>query len=149
MNIQLFSSFCAGLLFGIGLVVANMTDPQKVLNFLNITGNWDASLALVMAAGLTVFSSGYFFLVKPRKAPLLNKQFFIPTRQAIDNKLITGAIFFGIGWGLTGICPGPAITNIVSGNAKIIVFILFMLNGMFCAKLALALNAKKLSEKSI
>jgi uncharacterized protein len=139
-----FSALISGLLFGLGLIVANMVAPQKVLNFLDITGNWDASLALVMAAGLAVFSSGYFLLVKPRKTPILANNFFIPQRKAIDNKLILGAICFGLGWGLTGICPGPAITNILGGNVKIFVFITFMLIGMYCARLAIITSESKL-----
>jgi uncharacterized membrane protein YedE/YeeE len=144
---KFLTSFIAGLLFGIGLIVAQMVNPQKVLNFLDITssgkGGWDGSLMLVMGAGLVVFSSGYFFLIKPRNKPMLAEQFFIPERKLIDNKLLLGAVFFGLGWGLTGICPGPAVTSILSANPKLFVFIGFMLVGMCSAKFAI-----KWSEKS-
>lgn len=142
---KLFSAFIAGLLFGIGLIVANMVDPQKVLSFLDITGKWDASLALVMAAGLTVFSSGYFLLVKTRNAPLLGGHFFIPERKVIDNKLLVGALFFGIGWGISGICPGPALANVLTGDIKIFVFIGFMLVGMYCARILIKFTQSKLA----
>jgi hypothetical protein len=140
---KLFSAFTAGLLFGIGLIVANMVDPQKVLSFLDITGKWDASLALVMAAGLTIFSSGYFLLVKTRKKPLLGEHFFIPEHRIIDNKLLIGAVFFGLGWGLSGICPGPALANVLTGDIKILVFIAFMLMGMYCARLLIKSTQNK------
>jgi len=146
---KLFSAFIAGLLFGIGLIIANMVDPHKVLSFLDITGKWDASLALVMAAGLTVFSSGYFLLVKTRKKPLLGEHFFIPERRIIDNKLLVGAIFFGLGWGLSGICPGPALANVLTGDIKIFVFIAFMLMGMFCAHLLIKVTQNKVAVAQI
>ncbi len=146
---KLFSAFIAGLLFGIGLIIANMVDPHKVLSFLDITGKWDASLALVMAAGLTIFSSGYFLLVKARKKPLLGERFFIPERQIIDNKLLVGAIFFGLGWGLSGICPGPALANVLTGDIKIFVFIAFMLMGMYCARLLIKLTQNKVAVAQI
>jgi len=142
---KFISAFIAGLLFGLGLIIAQMVNPQKVINFLDITGNWDGSLMLVMGAGLTVFSMGYFFIIKARRKPILTEQFFIPERKLIDNKLVTGAILFGLGWGITGICPGPAVTSILSANPKIVVFLSFMLIGMFCAKLAMKKQSKQLT----
>jgi len=141
---KLLSAFIAGLLFGLGLIIAGMTNPQKVLAFLNITGQWDASLMLVMSAGLIIFSMGYFYLVKTRKKPLLVEHFFIPKHRIIDSKLIFGATIFGLGWGLSGICPGPAVTNILSLQPKIFTFIGIMLVGMFFARCLLKLNHHKL-----
>jgi hypothetical protein len=145
---KLFSAFVSGLLFGIGLIIAQMTDPKKVLAFLDVTGQWDPSLILVMVAGLIVFSLGYFYLVKPLQKPLLADKFFIPKRKTIDKKLILGAVLFGLGWGLTGICPGPALTNTLTFEPKILAFIVAMLLGMFTARLTItkpmttALNKK-------
>ncbi len=141
---KLLSAFIAGLLFGLGLIIAGMTNPQKVLAFLDITGQWDASLMLVMSAGLMVFSLGYFYLIKPRQKPILANKFFIPERKVIDKKLIFGAIFFGLGWGLTGICPGPAVTNVLAMQPKLFVFISVMLLGMFCARCVIKYTENKL-----
>lgn len=132
--LRILVAFIAGNLFGFGLIVAQMVDANKVLNFLDIFGQWDPSLAIVMGAGLTVFSVGYMLLVKPKSKPLLDDQFFLPTKKRIDRKLLIGACLFGLGWGLVGICPGPAIVNLVSLDAKIIGFIIAMLLGIFVAK---------------
>ncbi len=140
------TAYISGLLFGLGLIVTQMVNPQKVLNFLNVSGNWDASLLFVMAAGVTVFSLGYFTIIKPRDKPVLADTFFIPIRTFIDSKLIIGAILFGIGWGITGICPGPAVTNILTFNPKIAIFILFMLIGMFFAKKVIILPLKSIKS---
>jgi len=129
------TAYISGLLFGLGLIITQMVNPEKVINFLNIMGDWDASLLFVMGAGVTTFSLGYFFIIKPRNKPVLAPQFFIPERRVIDSKLMIGAIVFGIGWGISGICPGPAVTNILTFNPKIAIFILFMLIGMISAKI--------------
>ncbi len=127
---QLIIALISGLLFGAGLTMSQMVNPAKVLNFLDITGNWDPSLALVMGGALTVFGLGYFLLVKPRNKPLLEKQFFMPDNRVIDKPLFIGAVIFGLGWGLAGICPGPALANLSGRNVKIIGFIVAMLAGM-------------------
>lgn len=124
------SSLLAGFVFGIGLWVSGMANPKKVLGFLDITGDWDASLMLVMAGAVAVTLVG--FRLALRKAnPLLEKQFFLPTREAIDLPLVSGAALFGIGWGIAGYCPGPAITALSTLTTESIVFVAAMLVGGF------------------
>ena len=123
--------FC-GYIFGLGLFVSGMIKPSKVLGFLDIlaiaSGNWDPSLAVVMAAALAVTGTGYA-LIRPR-APLLAAQFQWPAQTAIDAPLIGGAVLFGIGWGLIGLCPGPAIENLATASPPLVVFVLAMAVGM-------------------
>jgi uncharacterized membrane protein YedE/YeeE len=126
---QTVSSFAVGLLFGMGLVVAQMTDPAKVLAFLDIFGNWDPSLALVMAGAVAVASLG-FAAAGRRAAPLWASTFRIPTRRDLDARLITGSALFGIGWGLVGLCPGPALTVLPLGLWQGTLFVAAMLAGM-------------------
>ena len=111
-------SLLAGLLFGLGLAIAQMTNPLKVLGFLDVAGDWDPSLAFVMGAAVVVTLVG-FRLVLQRARPLWSAQFHLPTLTRIDFRLILGAALFGIGWGLTGYCPGPAIAALVSGNVEV------------------------------
>ncbi|UJF22628.1 YeeE/YedE family protein [Shewanella sp. OMA3-2] len=132
--IRALVAFIAGSLFGLGLTVTQMVDANKVLNFLDVFGQWDPSLAIVMAAGLSVFSIGYMLLVKPKSKPLLDNQFFLPTKKHIDRKLLIGACLFGLGWGLVGICPGPAIVNLANLDGKFIGFVIAMLVGMFIGR---------------
>lgn len=119
-----------GILFGAGLSISQMVDPNKVLNFLDILGTWDPSLAFVMVGGISVFSLGYFGFIRKREAPVLAEQFQLPKHTQIDKQLLGGAGLFGLGWGLAGICPGPAIANISGGDTKIMGFIVMMLIGM-------------------
>ncbi|MDG1731951.1 MAG: YeeE/YedE family protein [Thalassotalea sp.] len=129
----LIALFC-GLLFGAGLTVAQMVDPNKVLNFLDLAGTWDASLAFVMGGALVVYSLTYQFIIKKMKTPLCEKSFSLPTQKIVDKRLIIGSSLFGLGWGITGICPGPAIANLSSGNIKVVGFILAMTVGIVVAK---------------
>lgn len=129
----LIALFC-GLLFGAGLTVAQMVDPNKVLNFLDLAGTWDASLAFVMGGALVVYSLTYQFIIKKMKAPLCEQKFSLPTQKIVDKRLIIGSSLFGLGWGITGICPGPAIANLSSGNIKVVGFILAMTIGIVVAK---------------
>jgi uncharacterized protein len=121
--------FISGLLFGVGLTVSGMANPMKILNFLDITGQWDASLIFVMAAGLVVTLTGYQITFK-RNAPLFASSFKLPTRIHIDAKLLTGAALFGLGWGLSGFCPGPAVASLAFGNSESFVFVGAMTIGM-------------------
>lgn len=132
--IQLLSTIIAGLIFGIGLIISQMANPQKVLNFLDITGNWDPSLAFVMGSALVVFVSFYHLVIKRMNQPLACEHFDLPKRTSIDKPLIAGAAIFGIGWGLAGICPGPAIVNITANITQIAIFIVCMAAGMLLAK---------------
>jgi len=143
---KLFVSFFCGLLFGLGLTISQMVNPQKVINFLDISGNWDPSLMFVMGGGLLVFGLGFFFVIKKMTQPILSNQFFIPERKLIDKNLLIGAVLFGTGWGLTGICPGPAMANVLSFEPKIFAFIGMMLIGMFAARLTLKSTATTTTE---
>lgn len=124
------ASFVCGLLFGLGLLISGMTEPAKVQGFLDIFGAWDATLAFVMAGAVAVASAG-FALARVRGAPVLGGSLNWPTRHDIDTPLVAGSALFGIGWGLAGICPGPALVNLAGLSAGIIVFVAAMLLGMF------------------
>jgi len=119
----------AGLLFGIGLVVADMTNPAKVRAFLDIGGNWDPSLAIVMVTALLVPGIGYRLVFK-RDKPLFAPTFQTPTNTALDARLLIGAGLFGVGWGLVGLCPGPAIAALSFGGWPVLGFFAAMAAGM-------------------
>jgi uncharacterized membrane protein YedE/YeeE len=120
--------FC-GFLFGWGLLISGMMQPAKVLAFLDIFGAWDPSLAVVMAAALAVSSLGYAF-VRRRPRPLFAERSLWPDRKDIDRPLVLGSLSFGIGWGLVGLCPGPALENLATLSPKITIFVLAMAAGM-------------------
>lgn len=122
-------SFACGLIFGAGLLISGMTQTGKVLGFLDIFGAWDATLAFVMAGAVAVTSIG-FALAKRRGAPMFAAQSLWPTRKDIDAPLVTGAVLFGIGWGLVGLCPGPALVNLAGLGLPVIVFVAAMAAGM-------------------
>lgn len=129
MNRQTASSFIAGLVFGLGLILAGMANPQKVLAFLDLVGAWDPSLALVMAAAVAVASVG-FALVGKRRHSLLGEPVRLPRGGKVDRRLLLGGFGFGVGWGLAGFCPGPAVVAIGAGSVKGLVFVAAMLAGM-------------------
>lgn len=116
----------SGLLFGIGLTVSNMVNPQRVLAFLDPFGVWDPTLGFVMAGALAITIPG-FSLVLKREKPWFSEKFALPTKKEVDAPLITGAAIFGLGWGLVGLCPGPAITALVSLDSGLILFCTVML----------------------
>ncbi len=124
------ASFIAGLVFGVGLLISGMTEPSKVIGFLDIFGAWDATLAFVMAGAVAVSAIG-FALARRRSAPVLASRFAWPVRSDIDAPLVIGSALFGVGWGLSGICPGPALVNLTGLSAPIIVFVATMVLGMF------------------
>ena len=124
------ATFLIGVLFALGLGLSGMTQPQKVLAFLDLRGNWDPSLLLVLAGAVVVYFFS-FILIRKRSAPMLTEKFSLPTKRAIDQNLVFGSLLFGIGWGIAGFCPGPAITMLVTGNHSILVFVLSMTVGMF------------------
>jgi uncharacterized membrane protein YedE/YeeE len=123
------AALICGLVFGWGLLISGMMQPAKVLAFLDIFGNWDPSLAVVMAAALAVSSAG-FALAKRRERPLFAAQSLWPTRSDIDRPLVIGAVLFGTGWGLSGLCPGPALENLATLSPRLVVFVIAMAAGM-------------------
>jgi uncharacterized membrane protein YedE/YeeE len=126
------ASLTAGFVFGLGLLVSGMANPAKVLGFLDLAGAWDPSLALVMAGAVAV-AAGAFALMKKRTRTLLGAPVLLPTPRSIDRRLILGSLVFGVGWGLAGICPGPALVLVGTGSAKGLVFLVAMIagNGIF------------------
>ena len=123
-------SLIFGTLFGLGLTISGMVLPAKVLGFLDVTGDWDPSLSLVMGGALLVFIPGYLFLVKPRARSLAGEPFHLSKKRQLDPRLLLGSALFGVGWGLLGICPGPAITALVTGQWQIGLFVVAMLLGI-------------------
>ncbi len=126
-------SLLAGVLMGLGLAVSGMIDPAKVLNFLDLAGDWDPTLVIVMASALVTTMAGYR-LVLSRGVPLFAPSFSLPRRRDIDLQLIAGAALFGIGWGLAGFCPGPAVAALTSLRAEPFLFVAAMAAGMAIAK---------------
>jgi len=127
------ASLVCGFIFGLGLLISGMMQPSKVLAFLDIlgirTGTWDPSLAVVMVVALAVSGIGYW-LVQQRPQPVLAPKFDIPTKTAIDTPLVAGSAMFGVGWGLVGLCPGPALENLATLSPPLIVFCIAMAAGM-------------------
>jgi len=132
--VRILPAFAVGLLFGLGLLVSQMANPGKVLAFLDVFGPWDASLARVMAGAVAASSLGYL-IVKRLGAPLLSSKFDVPTRRDLDPRLLAGAAIFGIGWGLVGLCPGPALTLLPFGLWQALVFVAAMMLGMLSFRL--------------
>ncbi|WP_407334223.1 DUF6691 family protein [Enterovibrio sp. 27052020O] len=121
----------AGVLFGLGMMISGMVNPANVIGFLDIFGQWNPSLAFVMGGALLVFTPGYFFLIRKQAKPMLSETFCVSENPSIDQRLITGSALFGIGWGLAGICPGPAVTALGSGSGTVALFFLSMIVGMY------------------
>jgi uncharacterized membrane protein YedE/YeeE len=129
--------FGIGLLFGLGLIVAGMSDPAKVLNFFDLgaiaTGGWDPSLAFVMAGAIAVTFFGYRVVLRQSR-PVFGERFHLPTAQELDNRILLGPAIFGIGWGLAGFCPGPALTALGTGGPAAWLFVAAMFAGMAGAR---------------
>ncbi len=126
---QIFMALMVGLLFGIGLIVSGMTDPAKVIGFLDLAGSWDPSLAFVMGGAILVGVVA-FGVARKRKRSFLGAPMRLPTATAIDRRLVLGSLAFGAGWGLAGYCPGPALASLASSGTKPLIFTLAMLAGM-------------------
>jgi len=124
-----FFALLAGAVFGIGLIVSGMADPAKVLGFLDLAGNWDPSLAFVMGGAILVGVAAFTFARK-RTVSLLGLQMRMPTATQVDRRLVGGGLLFGIGWGIAGFCPGPALVALGMGEQKALVFVAAMLIGM-------------------
>ena len=129
----LMALFC-GVIFGLGLALSGMTDVSRVIGFLDLLGNWDPTLAFVMGGGIFISLPFFQIALAKFKAPLLETEFSLPNSTNIDMRLVGGAALFGIGWGLVGLCPGPAIASIAYLNADIFSFIAAMMMGMFAMK---------------
>jgi len=139
---RFLTTLFAGLLFGTGLILSGMANPKKVQNFLDIFGSWDPSLAFVMGGAILVTAPG-FWLVQKRTSPFFHDVFQLPARNDIDARLVTGAAIFGVGWGLGGLCPGPAVTSLLFFTPGVLIFVLAMLVGMILAKF-IALPSRKI-----
>lgn len=133
LKVQVIISFVVGFIFAIGLALSGMTQPHIVIGFLDPL-NWNPTLLFVMIGAIFVHGVSFYFL-KKRKTPFLDKQWHIPRNRKIDTKLIFGAIIFGVGWGLGGYCPGPAVTSLSTGSLEVLGFVLMMLAGMKLATL--------------
>jgi len=132
MNEKIISLIC-GIIFGIGLVISGMTNPSKVISFLSITYNWDASLIFVMG-GAIIVTAPIFYLLRNNRNSLLGNKFSFPNKTEINFKLILGSILFGIGWGLVGLCPGPSVSSIAMFNPLTLLFLLTMVLGILFNK---------------
>lgn len=128
----LLLALLAGIVFGAGLAISDMVNPARVLNFLDLAGRWDPTLIFVMAGGLAVTVLGYRLTLR-QTAPWMAQRFHIPTRTIVDRSLVGGASLFGLGWGLAGVCPGPAFAGLVTMNPKALLFVVAMLAGMLIA----------------
>ena len=126
---QRLSEFIVGLVFGLGLLLSGMTDPGKVLGFLDLFGQWDPSLAFVMGGAILVGFFAFAF-AKKRTTSLLGGALRLPTSNVIDKRLVIGSLLFGAGWGLAGFCPGPALVSMASGQAQALIFVAAMVVGM-------------------
>jgi uncharacterized protein len=127
--VQLLAALISGLLFGLGLVISGMTDPSKVIGFLDLAGKWNPSLAYVMAGAIMVGLLAFRF-ARRRTRAVLGGPIRLPTARQIDRRLVLGALTFGVGWGLAGYCPGPALASLAAGGSKPLIFTLAMLAGM-------------------
>lgn len=139
---RLILLYLSGLIFGIGISISGMANPAKVINFFDVAGTWDPSLAFVMGGALFVTFIGYRYVLK-RPAPLMSARFHLPTRRDLDLPLIGGSAAFGIGWGIAGFCPGGALPALGTGQMDVFIFTAALLAGIFVAKAAQTAFAKR------
>ena len=132
MSEKIFS-LLSGIIFGVGLVISGMTNPEKVIGFLSITNNWDASLIFVMG-GAIIVTAPFFYILRNRNRSSLGFDIKLPKKIDLDKKLIIGSSLFGIGWGLVGLCPGPAVSSIALFEPITLIFLLAMLVGILANK---------------
>lgn len=144
---RLFFSYLSGLVFGIGISISGMANPAKVLNFFDVAGTWDPSLAFVMGGALVVTFIGYRFVMK-RPAPSLSSSFQLPTRRDLDLPLIGGSAVFGVGWGIAGFCPGGALPALGTGQLDVFIFVAALLGGIVAAKLLQAAIANRATAQA-
>ena len=147
------TSFVSGVVFALGLGIGGMTQPAKVVGFLDFAGNWDPSLAFVMIGAIAVHAL-FYRMFRNLSSPLLSPALTLPTRTDIDLRLVGGAVIFGLGWGLAGFCPGPALTSLASGNTSPVIFSVAMIVGMLLYEFIGVLrsrqgvNAKNLGDQT-
>ena len=130
---RIVSAYLIGLIFGLGIAISGMANPAKVLNFFDVAGSWDPSLAFVMGGALLVTFIGYQLILK-RPGPVLDAHFQVPAARNIDMRLISGAALFGIGWGLAGFCPGGALPALGTGRSEVLLFVAALVAGMIAAR---------------
>jgi len=130
---RLLSHFLIGLIFGIGISISGMANPAKVINFFDVAGTWDPSLIFVMGGGLIVTFFGYRFVLK-RPKPAFEDSFHVPSARQIDGRLLGGSALFGIGWGISGFCPGGVIPVIGTGKSEVLIFMVAMVGGVMIAR---------------
>ena len=131
---RVLTSYLIGLIFGVGISISGMANPAKVLNFFDVAGTWDPSLAFVMGGALVVTFIGYRYILK-RSAPFLSARFQLPTRRDLDLPLIGGSAVFGVGWGIAGFCPCGALPALGTGRTDVLVFVAALLGGIIAGKL--------------
>ncbi|MGM0983707.1 MAG: DUF6691 family protein [Pseudomonadota bacterium] len=132
-HLKTLAGYIAGLIFGLGLAISGMTDPARVLGFLDLFGAWDPTLMFVLGGAVVTNFIGYRLVLR-RKAPLFGNAFQLPTRQDLDARLIGGSALFGIGWGLSGYCPGPAFASIAGLTVPLLAMLIAMVAGWFLAR---------------
>ena len=130
---RLLSSFTVGLIFGLGIALSGMINPAKVLNFFDVAGAWDPSLAFVMGGALATTALGYRVVLR-RDAPLIEPRFQLPTSRDIDARLVGGSALFGVGWGIAGFCPGAAVPALGTGRWEVALFVAALLAGLWVAR---------------
>lgn len=133
--LRMLTYLIGGTLFGLGLTISEMVNPQKVIGFLDVAGEWDPTLAFVMGGALLVAVPAFRFILKERTKPVLEDDFELPTKKTVDGRLVGGSALFGVGWGLAGFCPGPAVTALASGLTPVFAFVAAMIAGMVLYKL--------------
>lgn len=142
------SALFTGLLFSLGLIISGMTNPENIIGFLDVTGQWNPSLIFVLMSAVIVTGIGYRLVWKLRQ-PMYEVDFSVPTNRTIDKQLVIGSAIFGIGWGLVGLCPGPALASLLTGNfVKVLVFVSAMVGGILLQRNLSALLNKK-SAKAV
>ncbi len=141
---QIVAIYLAGLLFGLGISISGMANPAKTLNFFDVAGGWDPSLAVVMVTALVVAAVGYRLVLR-RSAPVFAPRFQLPTSRVLDVKLVGGAVLFGIGWGLSGFCPGASLPALGTGRMEVFAFTAALIAGMFVARGLMRLGALRAS----
>ncbi len=140
------TSLVAGFLFGLGMIISGMADPAKVIGFLDVAGAWDPSLAFVMGGALMVFMPSYFLIIKPKQKPLVAEEFCLAKSKTIDSRLVSGAAVFGLGWGISGVCPGPALSSLALGNPGVWIFFASMMVGLGMTNLLIGMKNNRESQ---